>query len=71
VYTFKQQSTKKYTYDLLKCSINKSGRPRAVDYIGLHGVDPMTEVILVIYFNSNPALTPLISACKMPKSKRF
>ena len=44
-----QRSTKKCTSALLKCSINKSGGPWAVDYI--HGgisSDPMTAVISVI-----------------------
>ena len=67
-YKFKQRNTKRCTSALLKCSINKSDGPWAVDYI--HGVgsiqcflefssDQMIEVIFVIYFNFNPALTQL------------
>ena len=68
-YEFKQQSTKKCTSALLKCPINKSGAygPWAVEYIH---ASMKIEVILVTYFNSNPALTPLqkrpIQLAKMP-----
>ena len=59
--------------------LNKQiGWAMAVDYTGDRfsiSSDPMIKVILVIYFNYNPALTPLqkrpLQLVEMPKNTRF